>query len=217
MIRIGDVAEPDDLKATDIPAGNPAATAAGDRQAAGGRGEEADGGRASSPPPTVPTSRCRPRPGRRSPATRCCGRAATSSPRDGARRSRQHGKPQIYVLGARGRDLRGRRRPTGQARQASSASRGPDPVTNAIAFARFTDGGFGWGVTDPGHGFVFGTHRPAARRGRRGAALGVWEIRPAAARRGGPGPPPGRCRTTRATSSPATTRTRRAGSTITAG
>ena len=32
---------------------------------------------------------------------------------------------------------------------------GSDPVTNAIAFARFTDGRFGWGVVDPGHGLVF--------------------------------------------------------------
>jgi len=32
---------------------------------------------------------------------------------------------------------------------------GPDPVTNAIAFARFSDGRFGWNVVDPGHGLVF--------------------------------------------------------------
>jgi hypothetical protein len=32
---------------------------------------------------------------------------------------------------------------------------GADPVANAIAFARFTDGRFGWGVIDPGHGLVF--------------------------------------------------------------
>jgi hypothetical protein len=30
----------------------------------------------------------------------------------------------------------------------------PDPVTNAIAFARFSAGSFGWGVVDPGHGLV---------------------------------------------------------------
>jgi hypothetical protein len=29
-----------------------------------------------------------------------------------------------------------------------------DPVANAIAFARYADGGFGWNVNDPGHGFV---------------------------------------------------------------
>jgi hypothetical protein len=32
---------------------------------------------------------------------------------------------------------------------------GADPVANAIAFARYTDGRFGWGVVDPGHGIVF--------------------------------------------------------------
>ena len=29
-----------------------------------------------------------------------------------------------------------------------------DPVTNAIAFARYVDGDFGWNINDPGHGFV---------------------------------------------------------------
>jgi putative cell wall binding repeat protein len=33
---------------------------------------------------------------------------------------------------------------------------GEDPVANAIAFARYADGGFGWNVNDPGHGFVLG-------------------------------------------------------------
>ncbi len=31
---------------------------------------------------------------------------------------------------------------------------GEDPVSNAIALARYHDGGFGWNVDDPGHGFV---------------------------------------------------------------
>lgn len=31
---------------------------------------------------------------------------------------------------------------------------GPDPVANAVAFARYVDGDFGWNVNDPGHGFV---------------------------------------------------------------
>jgi hypothetical protein len=33
--------------------------------------------------------------------------------------------------------------------------RGPDPVTNSVAFARYYDGSFGWGAVDPGHGLVF--------------------------------------------------------------
>ncbi|MBS1879452.1 MAG: cell wall-binding repeat-containing protein [Actinobacteria bacterium] len=31
---------------------------------------------------------------------------------------------------------------------------GSSPVANALAFARFGDGSFGWDVNDPGHGFV---------------------------------------------------------------
>lgn len=29
-----------------------------------------------------------------------------------------------------------------------------DPVANAVAFARYVDGNFGWNINDPGHGFV---------------------------------------------------------------
>ena len=32
---------------------------------------------------------------------------------------------------------------------------GGDPAANAVAVARFTDGSFGWGVEEAGHGFVF--------------------------------------------------------------
>jgi hypothetical protein len=32
---------------------------------------------------------------------------------------------------------------------------GDTPASNAIAVARFSDGSFGWGVVEPGHGFVF--------------------------------------------------------------
>ena len=32
---------------------------------------------------------------------------------------------------------------------------GPTPAANAIAVARFSKGGFGWGVLEPGHGLVF--------------------------------------------------------------
>jgi ell wall binding domain 2 (CWB2) len=36
-----------------------------------------------------------------------------------------------------------------------------DPTASAVAFARYTDPSFGWGVVDPGHGLVFArTDRP---------------------------------------------------------
>jgi hypothetical protein len=43
-------------------------------------------------------------------------------------------------------------------------------VDNAIAFARYTDGEFGWGVRDPGHGLVFANAADTQDAGA-GAAL----------------------------------------------
>jgi hypothetical protein len=38
---------------------------------------------------------------------------------------------------------------------------GGDPIATAIAFARYSDAGFGWNLVDPGHGIVFAsTRRP---------------------------------------------------------
>jgi hypothetical protein len=65
-----------------------------------------------------------------------------------------HQQPKIYVLGPP--DVISERVVT-QLRRLGTVRRvaGRDPVTNAIAFARFVDGTFGWGVIDPGHGLVF--------------------------------------------------------------
>ena len=67
---------------------------------------------------------------------------------------RAHPRARIYVLGPEDvvsenvfRELRKLGKTTRIA--------GPDPVANAIAFARFSDGRFGWNVVDPGHGLVF--------------------------------------------------------------
>jgi hypothetical protein len=66
-----------------------------------------------------------------------------------------HKKPRIYVLGpedAIGASVVRELEKLGPTKRVS----GPDPVTNAIAFARYSDGGrFGWNVVDPGHGLVF--------------------------------------------------------------
>ncbi len=69
-----------------------------------------------------------------------------------------HQKPNIFVLGppsvipkAVSKELQG----LGKVVRISAA----DPVNNAIAFARYTNGSFGWGVVDPGHGLVFVNER----------------------------------------------------------
>jgi putative cell wall binding repeat protein len=65
-----------------------------------------------------------------------------------------HDQPRIYVLGS----------PTSVTGQVVTALRklgtvkrvGADnPIDSAIAFARYIDPTFGWGVVDPGHGLVF--------------------------------------------------------------
>jgi hypothetical protein len=71
-----------------------------------------------------------------------------------------HQRPHIYVLGP----------PSVVSKKAVDALgklgkvtriQGKTPVTNAIAFARYQKGGFGWGVVVPGYNFtVAGTSRP---------------------------------------------------------
>jgi hypothetical protein len=72
-----------------------------------------------------------------------------------------HQQPKIYVLGPKSvisdKALDQLRRLGTVTRIAAKGE--PDPVANAIAFARFVDGSFGWGVVDPGHGLVFASDR----------------------------------------------------------
>ena len=128
-----------------------------------------------------------------------------------------HQKPKIYVLGPEdviSEAVAGELRKLGDVERIS----GPDPVTNAIAFARFSDGDFGWGVVDPGHGFVFASHPPARSTPRPRAPLSAsGKFGPLLLVTEAQALPAARSRTTCSTSSPATTRTRCAGSTITAG
>jgi hypothetical protein len=64
------------------------------------------------------------------------------------------GRTSIYIVGPStvvGETVAGELRRYGAVTRIS----GQDPATNAIAVARFTDGAFGWGVVEPGHGLVF--------------------------------------------------------------
>ncbi|MGH2979289.1 MAG: cell wall-binding repeat-containing protein, partial [Solirubrobacterales bacterium] len=67
---------------------------------------------------------------------------------------RRHERPGIYILGPPNvvserveRTLRG----LGRVRRIA----GRGPVESAIAFARYSNATFGWGLRDPGHGMVF--------------------------------------------------------------
>jgi ell wall binding domain 2 (CWB2) len=63
-------------------------------------------------------------------------------------------QPALYVVGPSSAVSH---KTVGQLRHFGSVTRitGADPVSNSIAVAQFTDGSFGWGITDPGHGLVF--------------------------------------------------------------
>jgi hypothetical protein len=69
-----------------------------------------------------------------------------------------HQQPKIYVLGP-GTVITNR--VVAELRRMGTVHRirGADPVSNAVAFARFIDGPFGWGAVDPGHGLVFASSR----------------------------------------------------------
>jgi hypothetical protein len=155
VIRIGAVASPSGLKGTQVATGSPAATArAIDRLqiAAAGRKHLAQNvivASADKPDFAMPAA----------------GYAAKSGdpvlwtsrdtlPAETKAAIQAHGKPHIYLLGppsvisAKVEDQLKR---LGTVKRVGAG----DAVGNAIAFARFADGDFGWGVTDPGHGFVF--------------------------------------------------------------
>jgi hypothetical protein len=78
----------------------------------------------------------------------------TGVPRDTAAALRTHGRPRIYVLGPSSVIAP---RVTKLLRRYGVVVRvgGRTAVDNAIAFARYADKSFGWGVVDPGHGLVF--------------------------------------------------------------
>jgi hypothetical protein len=159
VIRVGAVAKPSGYKTTSVGGSNPYAKAAEvDRLqgAATGRSSDrvviASGERAEFAMPAA-------------------GWAAKSGdpvlfvkrdeiPKETAAALRGHQQPKIYVLGPAdviSNQVVGRLRRLGTVTRIA----GKDPVTNAIAFARFVDGRFGWGVVDPGHGLVFlNTNRP---------------------------------------------------------
>jgi hypothetical protein len=67
-------------------------------------------------------------------------------------------RPSIYLVGVHGISA-GALRELARFGPVTPISEGvataPTPVENAIAVARFTDGAFGWGVKEPGHGLVF--------------------------------------------------------------
>jgi hypothetical protein len=67
---------------------------------------------------------------------------------------RRHPRIPVYVLGPSSAISSEVVRQIGKISDRVRRVSGEDPVSNAIALARYADGDFGWNVNDPGHGFV---------------------------------------------------------------
>ena len=152
VIRVGDVARPPGVRTTDLTAKDPFALArAVDAFHAATRGQASRRVlvvSADAPAFAVPAAAWAAKAGDPVLFVR---RDAVPAQTRAALRS--HRRPDIYVLGP----------PSVVSQEVVSSLRslgdvvridGPDPVRNAIAFARFASGSFGWGVVDPGHGLV---------------------------------------------------------------
>ena len=156
VIRVGDVAEPSGLKATDVEGKDAAEVAAQlDAVLSEARGASSDhvvvvGD--SKPEFAIPAAGWAAKSG--DPVLFVKRDAIPAATKAALGR---HQQPKIFILGPRTtvsekveRDLR-------RLGTVERITRIEDPIANAIAFARFISRGrtFGWEVTDPGHGLVF--------------------------------------------------------------
>jgi hypothetical protein len=152
VIRVGDVARPADLRTTDLAGQDPFALArAVDAFHAATRGRPSRRVlvvSADAPAYAVPAAAWAAKSGDPVLFVR-----RGEVPAQTRAALRAHRGPDIYVLGP----------PAVVSQEVVTSLRslgdivriaGPDPIRNAIAFARFAQGSFGWGVVDPGHGLV---------------------------------------------------------------
>lgn len=159
VIRVGTNAPVEGYKTTDVTGGNPAALAAAvDRLRTSAVGT-------ASPAVLVASSE---RPEFAMPAAGWAAKSGTpvlwvgpsGVPPETEAAIKTHRRARIYVLGpeeAVPESVVTALEKLGTVKRVS----GPDAVSNAIAFARYADGTFGWQVVDPGHGLVFAsTRRP---------------------------------------------------------
>lgn len=153
ILRIGAAAEPSGLKSKAIAGDNVFATAAAiDRLNSGAAGKPASQVMVASserPEFAMPAAGYAAKSGDPVLFTR-----ANQLPPETVAALKKHHNPDIFILGPESvvsKAVEDKLRKLGTV----TRIQGPDSVTNAIAFARYTNGKFGWGVVDPGHGIVF--------------------------------------------------------------
>jgi hypothetical protein len=153
VIRIGEAAAPEDRAVTDVEGSSSASLAqAIDRlqaSAAGGPANTVVVAPADNPEFAMPAAAWAAKSGQPVLWT-----LRDSLPAETRAAIRSHRRPRIYVLGPEEAVSDGVLRQLDRLGPARRIS-GPDAVSNALAFARFADGRFGWNVVDPGHGLVF--------------------------------------------------------------
>jgi putative cell wall binding repeat protein len=153
LVRVGDVARPPSLRTTDIAGRDPFALArALDAFQTAARGKSSDRVLVVSADD----------PAFAMPAAAWAAKAGDpvlfvhrdSLPQETKAALLAHDQPRIYILGPTSTVSDG---VAGDLKKLGTVKRlGADnPIDNAIAFARYTDPTFGWGVVDPGHGLVF--------------------------------------------------------------
>jgi hypothetical protein len=153
VFAIGDAATPEGLKATAIEPGRPAAIAASIAELR----DKLFG----SPPQHVVLAP-EEEPAFAMPAAAWAARSgdpvlfsgAEKLPAATAVALKRHPKVPVYVLGPSSTISSDVFREVAKIDRRVRRVSGEDPVENAIALARYADGGFGWNVNDPGHGFV---------------------------------------------------------------
>ena len=168
-------------------------------------------------PPTAPSTRCRPPPGRRSPGDPVLFTAARHAPGPDPRgdsRARPSAHLRARPAGAVSAGVEAQLAQLGTVTRIAAAD-APQHRDRVRALPRRARSAGASSI--PGHGFVFASPRRPQRRRRRGAAVGQRHVRAAAADRRRRRPAGAPCRTTCSTSSPATPATRCAAFTITAG
>jgi hypothetical protein len=159
VLRVGQVAKPDGLRATSVAGANPFALAESIdiflTEVAGQPSANVVIAPADEPKFAMPAAAWAAKSGD---PVLFAGRDTLPTPTK--RAIMRHERPGIYVLGPRSAisdAVLARLSKLGDVRRIA----GRDPITNAIAFARFSDGDFGWGIRDPGHGLVIAnTSRP---------------------------------------------------------
>jgi putative cell wall-binding protein len=153
VVRVGDVARPPGLRTTDIAGRDPFALArALDAFQTAARGKSSDRVivvSAEDPAFAMPAAAWAAKAG--DPVLFV---HRTSVPQETKAALLAHDQPRIYILGPPSTVSAGvatELKKLGTVKRLGAAN----PIDNAIAFARYSDPTFGWGVVDPGHGLVF--------------------------------------------------------------